>query len=446
MTSILVRNGLVVTSTGIHQLDVRIEDGLITEIGRGLPASGVEEVIEARGHYVLPGVVDEHVHMREPGLEYKDDFEHGSKAAVKGGVTTVIEHPNTIPPVDTPSRLREKAEILKSKAHVDFALTGVLHDGNTHLFEDILAEGAVGFKVFMGPTTGNIPPPSDSSLYEILSKSAKYNTRIMFHAEDHALVVYFTEKARKLGENPILHRDARPSVAEVYSIAKIATIAKYTGGKPHIVHVSSIDALEAVLNARKLGIDITAETCPHYLVLGEEDYSKYGSLVKVNPPIRGGIHREKLLEAVAKGYFDAIGSDHAPHTPEEKSKSIWEASAGFAGVQTMLPLMLDLAIRGYIPLTNIPKLLSENPAKLFKLWPFKGSILPGASGDLVIVDPNTEFVVTPEWLEYKYKISPFTGWRLKGRVKHVVLRGSIVVRDGELTGVKTGVWLKPVTK
>jgi dihydroorotase len=446
MTSILVRNGLVITSTGIYQLDVRIEDGLITEIGRGLPASGVEEVIEARGHYVLPGVVDEHVHMREPGLEYKDDFEHGSKAAVKGGVTTVIEHPNTIPPVDTPSRLREKAEILKSKAYVDFALTGVLHDGNTHLFEDILAEGAVGFKVFMGPTTGNIPPPSDSSLYEILSKSAKYNTRIMFHAEDHALVVYFTEKARKLGENPILHRDARPPVAEVYSIAKIATIAKYTGGKPHIVHVSSIDALEAVLNARKLGVDITAETCPHYLVLGEEDYSKYGSLVKVNPPIRGGIHREKLLEAVAKGYFDAIGSDHAPHTPEEKSKSIWEASAGFAGVQTMLPLMLDLAIRGYIPLTNIPKLLSENPAKLFKLWPFKGSILPGASGDLVIVDPNTEFVVTPEWLEYKYKISPFTGWRLKGRVKHVVLRGSIVVRDGELTGVKTGVWLKPTTK
>jgi dihydroorotase len=446
MTSILVRNGLVITSTGIYQLDVRIEDGLITEIGRGLPASGVEEVIEARGHYVLPGVVDEHVHMREPGLEYKDDFEHGSKAAVKGGVTTVIEHPNTIPPVDTPSRLREKAEILKSKAYVDFALTGVLHDGNTHLFEDILAEGAVGFKVFMGPTTGNIPPPSDSSLYEILSKSAKYNTRIMFHAEDHALVVYFTEKARKLGENPILHRDARPPVAEVYSIAKIATIAKYTGGKPHIVHVSSIDALEAVLNARKLGVDITAETCPHYLVLGEEDYSKYGSLVKVNPPIRGGIHREKLLEAVAKGYFDAIGSDHAPHTPEEKSKSIWEASAGFAGVQTMLPLMLDLAIRGYIPLTNIPKLLSENPAKLFKLWPFKGSILPGASGDLVIVDPNTEFVITPEWLEYKYKISPFIGWRLKGRVKHVVLRGSIVVRDGELTGVKTGVWLKPITK
>jgi dihydroorotase len=446
MTSILVRNGLVITSTGIYQLDVRIEDGLIMEIGRGLAASGVEEVIEARGHYVLPGVVDEHVHMREPGLEYKDDFEHGSKAAVKGGVTTVIEHPNTIPPVDTPSRLRKKAEILKSKAYVDFALTGVLHDGNTHLFEDILAEGAVGFKVFMGPTTGNIPPPSDSSLYEILSKSAKHNTRIMFHAEDHALVVYFTEKARKLGENPILHRDARPPVTEVYSIAKIATIAKYTGGKPHIVHVSSIDALEAVLNARKLGVDITAETCPHYLVLGEEDYSKYGSLVKVNPPIRGGIHREKLLEAVAKGYFDAIGSDHAPHTPEEKSKSIWEASAGFAGVQTMLPLMLDLAIRGYIPLTNIPKLLSENPAKLFKLWPFKGSILPGASGDLVIVDPNTEFVITPEWLEYKYKISPFIGWRLKGRVKHVVLRGSIVVRDGELTGVKTGVWLKPITK
>jgi len=315
-----------------------------------LSSSGVEEVIDARGHYVFPGVVDEHVHMREPGLEYKDDFAHGSKAAVKGGVTTVIDHPNTLPPVDSPSRVIEKARILESKAYVDFALTGVLHDGNTHLFEDMLGEGVVGFKVFMGPTTGNIPPPSDSSLYEILSKSNKYNTRIMFHAEDHALIVYFTEKTKRQGDNPLLHREARPPLAEVYSIVKIASIAKYTGGKPHIVHVSSIDALEAIVKAREIGVDITAETCPQYLVLDEEDYIKHGSLVKVNPPIRGGIHRVKLLEAVKKGLFEAIGSDHAPHTPEEKSKNIWEAAAGFPGVQTLFPLMLDLALRGLIPL------------------------------------------------------------------------------------------------
>jgi len=444
VNSLLVKNGLVVTPKGVFKLDVKIENGVISELGRDLSSSGVEEVIDARGHYVFPGVVDEHVHMREPGLEYKDDFAHGSKAAVKGGVTTVIEHPNTLPPVDSPSRVIEKARILESKAYVDFALTGVLHDGNTHLFEDMLGEGVVGFKVFMGPTTGNIPPPSDPSLYEILSKSAKYNTRIMFHAEDHALIVYFTEKTKRQGDNPLLHREARPPLAEVYSIVKIASIARYTGGKPHIVHVSSIDALEAIVKAREIGVDITAETCPQYLVLDEEDYIKHGSLVKVNPPIRGGIHRVKLLEAVKKGLFEAIGSDHAPHTPEEKSKNIWEAAAGFPGVQTLFPLMLDLALRGLIPLEKIPLLLSENPARLFKLWPYKGSILPGASGDLVIVDPNTEFTIKPEWLEYKYKLSPFIDWRVKGRIKHVVLRGHIVVRDGELTSVKVGRWIKPV--
>ncbi|MEM4913335.1 MAG: dihydroorotase family protein [Desulfurococcaceae archaeon] len=441
MSNVLVKNGLVVTSHGIYRWDIKILNGIIAEVGTGLSSSGVEEVVDAAGCYVFPGVVDEHVHMREPGLEYKDDFEHGSRAAVKGGVTTVIEHPNTIPPVDSASRLISKAKALKPKAYVDYALLGVLHDGNVHEFEDILSAGAIGFKVFMGPTTGNIPPPSDHSLVEVLSKSAKTNTRIMFHAEDHALVLYFTEVAKKLGEDPALHEQARPPLAEVYSIAKIAAVAKYTGGKVHIVHVSSADALEAVLKAREVGVDITAETCPHYLVLEKSDYYKYGSLIKVNPPIRGGVHRETLLKSTARGVVDTIGSDHAPHAPEEKLRSIWDAAAGMPGVQTLFPIMLDLALRGLVPLTVLPRLLSENPAKLFKLYPWKGAIIPGSSGDLVIVDPSSEFTITEKWLEYKHKLTPFLGWRLKGRIKYVTLRGYIVVRDGELTGVKTGRWL-----
>lgn len=441
--SLLVRNGLVVLPSGVFRWDVKIVDGVVVEVGRDLPASGVDEVLDVKGCYVLPGVVDEHVHMREPGLEYKDDFEHGSKAAIKGGVTTVIEHPNTLPPVENASRLTSKAKLLESKAYVDFALLGVLHDGNVHEFEDTLAAGAVGFKVFMGPTTGNIPPPSDKSLYEVLEKSSKTKTRIMFHAEDHALVEYFTAKVRQLGDNPVLHDAARPPLAEVYSINKIATIAKYTGGRPHIVHVSSADAVEAIEKAKEAGVDITSETCPHYLLLDRSDYDKYGSLIKVNPPIRGGLHREKLLKAASEGFFEAIGSDHAPHAPEEKMKNIWEAAAGFPGVQTLLPLVMDLALRGMLRLTDVPRLLAENPAKLFKLWPYKGTIMPGSSGDLVVVDPSSEFEVRAEWLEYKHKLSPFIGWRLKGKITHVVLRGYVVVRNGELTGIRVGKWIKP---
>jgi len=443
LSSLLVKNGLVVLSSGVYKWDIKVVDGVVVEIGRDLSFNNVEEVINASGCYVFPGVVDEHVHMREPGLEYKDDFEHGSKAAIKGGVTTVIEHPNTLPPVDSAERLLAKARLLESKAYVDFALLGVLHDANISEFEDMVGAGAVGFKVFMGPTTGNIPPPSDATLYEIMEKSAKMNVRVMFHAEDYKLVEYFTEKVKRTGrDDPVLHVEARPPLAEVYSILKIAAVAKYTGGHAHIVHVSSRDALEAIRLAREHGVDITAETCPHYLLLDLEDYKRYGPLIKVNPPIRGGAHREALLRAVVSGLLDTLGSDHAPHTPEEKTGSIWEAAAGFPGVQTLLPLILDLALQGLIPLTCIPRLLAENPAKLFGFWPYKGTIMPGSSGDLVIVDPEGYTEVTSEWLEYKYKLSPYIGLRLKGRIKHVVLRGHIVVKNGELTGKRVGVFLK----
>lgn len=432
MSSLLVRNGTLVTSRGLIKADIRIVDGVITEIGYDLMRGNAENVIDATGLLVFPGVVDEHVHMREPGLEYKDDFEHGSRAAIKGGVTTVIEHPNTIPPVDSASRVEYKAKLLETKAYVDFALLGVLHDGNIHEFEDMLRAGVVGFKVFMGPTTGNIPPPSDPSLYEILSKSSKTNTRIMFHAEDHSLVTYFTNRAKAMGDSPELHDDARPPIAEAYSIVKIASMARYTGGKVHIVHVSSREALREIKRAKESGVDITSETCPHYLLLDKRDYARYGSLIKVNPPIRGLEHREALLEAVKSGFFEALGSDHAPHAPEEKQGSIWGASAGFPGVQTLLPLILDLALRDIIPLTLIPRLLSEGPARLFKLWPFKGGIHLGASGDLVIVDPSREFTITRDWLEYKHKISPYIGWTLRGVIRYVVLHGEIIVEDNSI--------------
>lgn len=447
LSDLLIKGGLVVTPFGVYKWDVKIVDGIIVDVSRDLSKENIEEEIDANGLLVFPGFIDEHVHMREPGLEYKDDFEHGSKAAIKGGVTTVIEHPNTLPPVDNAQILLSKAKLLQSKAYVDFALLGVLHDSNTHEFDDILSEGAAGFKVFMGPTTGDIPPPGDHSLYEIMCKSSKTNTRIMFHAEDYKLVSYFTEKVKKTGKvDPLIHEEARPPIAEVYSIAKIAVVAKYTGGKAHIVHVSSNEALQAIKLSKENNVDITAETCPHYIVFEKEDYFKYGTLIKVNPPIRGGIHRKMLLEAIKSDLINTIGSDHAPHTPEEKYRPIFDAAAGFPGVQTLIPLMLDLALRDIIPLTKLPLLLSENPAKLFGLYPYKGAIMPGSSGDLVIVDPGNITEISGEWLEYKYKLSPYIGWKLRGKIKHVILKGCIAVRNGELTGVKIGSWIKPVKK
>ncbi|MEZ0394143.1 MAG: allantoinase AllB [Desulfurococcaceae archaeon] len=436
---VLVRGGTLLLPQGMVEADVKVVEGKVAAIGRGLDPSGVEEVIDARGLLVMPGAVDEHVHMREPGLEYKDDFDHGTLAAALGGVTTVIDHPNTLPPVDSAERLRQKASLLGPKARVDFALLGVLHDGNVDRFGEILEAGAAGFKVFLGPTTGNIPPPSDANLYRIMELSAKHGTTIAFHAEDNSIVALFTERVRSSGRtDPEAHADARPPLAEELAIAKIGLFARRTGGRALVVHVSSSEALEAIERERANGTRIYAETCPHYLVLDVEDYRRYGPLIKVNPPIRGGDHRRRLLRALAEGRIDTLGSDHAPHAPHEKEGDVWSAAAGMPGVQTLLPIALDLALGGAMPLEELPRLLSENPARLFGLYPMKGAIQVGSDGDLVVVDPRGETVVTADWLAYKHKLSPYIGRRLRGRIVHVILRGNVIVRDGKYVGQPVG--------
>ncbi|WP_440059509.1 allantoinase AllB [Thermogladius sp. 4427co] len=444
--SLIIRNGRIVTPELVLEADIYIEEGIVKEIGRGVRNPGGVEELDARGMLILPGAVDEHVHMREPGLTYKDDFEHGTKAAAAGGVTTVIEMPNTLPPVENRERLVEKAELLSKRAYVDFALYGVLHDGNIDRIDEMLEAGAVGFKVFLGPTTGNIPPPRQGSLYEIMRRSEEKGFTVAFHAEAQEIVDYFTSKFMKEGDKPALHNKARPPLAEVLAVNMVATIQKYAGGRSLIVHVSSRDALEAIVRARSEGVKMYAETCPQYILLSTDDYDKYGSLIKVNPPIREREHGQALLEALNKGLIDTIGSDHAPHTVEEKSKSIWEASSGMPGVQTLLPLMIDLALRGLVELKRIPLLLSRNPARLFGLWPLKGELAVGSYGDIVVVDPKEEYVVKSEDLYYKHKISPFIGWRLKGKVKYTVLRGSVIAEEGEVVDKPYGRWIKPLVR
>lgn len=445
--NLLVKGGLIVTPEGLFRADIKVVEGRIAALGSNLSPNSVDEVLDVNGLLVFPGLVDEHVHMREPGLEYKDDFTHGTMAAAVGGVTTVIEQPNTLPPVDEPQKLVSKAKLLKSKAYVDFALYGVLHDSNTHLIEDLMSAGAVGFKVFLGPTTGNIPPPSEGSLYEILSKSSRLGVTIAFHAEDHQLVDYFTNKVKSSGRmDPQAHEDARPPIAEELAVMKLILMSKRTGGRVHILHMSSKEGVELLKEASKEGINVTGETCPHYLTFSSDDYLKHGTLIKVNPPIRSNTHRESLLKAVNDGVISALGSDHAPHTREEKLKSVWDAAAGFPNVQTFFPVILDMALRGLIRLTTIPKLASENPAKYFGLWPRKGAVRIGSDGDLVIVDPGAKTLVTEEWLHYKHKVTPYLGRELLGEIKYVLLRGNVIVENGRLVDTEPkGVWLKKST-
>ncbi|OYT46771.1 MAG: allantoinase [Desulfurococcales archaeon ex4484_42] len=444
MGDLLIRNGLVVLPYGVFKLDILIRDGVITALGKGLSASGVD-VINASGKYVFPGIVDEHVHMREPGLTHKDNFTNGTMAAAAGGVTTVLEMPNTLPPVDNGKVLTNKAKLLEPKAYVDFGLYGVIHDSNIHEFEDLVSAGAIGFKIFMGPTTGNIPPPDDGSLYEAMLKSAKLGVPLAFHAENYALVKYFTEKVRRSGRTDLeVHNDSRPPICEEEAIQKLILYSRKTGGKAHIVHMSAGGGVRLLRVARGEGINVTGETNPHYLLLTKDDYRRYGVLIKVNPPIRGKEDQEELWRGVLDGTITAIGSDHAPHSASEKSGDVWSAASGFIGVQTLFPLMLDQALRGKLPLTYIPKLMSENPARLFSLYPKKGTIMVGSDGDLVIVDPNAKTVIKKEDIYAKYPLTPFIGRKLKGKIIYTILRGEVIAKEGKVIGKPRGRWLRPI--
>ncbi|MEM0079600.1 MAG: allantoinase AllB [Nitrososphaerota archaeon] len=443
--NLLVKNGRVVTSEGLFNMDILIIDGVIEAIGRDLKQSYVE-VLDVSGMLVFPGVVDEHVHMREPGLTYKEDFITGTMAAAAGGVTTVLDMPNNIPPVDSLEKLKEKRRIVESKAYVDFGLYGVLHDSNIDDLEEMWYGGAVGFKVFLGPTTGDIPPPSDKILLEALEKSGTHGFTLAFHAENYGLVEYYTRKIKMLGRNdPEVYSDSRPNVCEEEAVSRIVIYTRKTNGKALIVHTSTSEAVSIIREAKSRGVKIYCETCPQYLLLNREAYSRHGSLVKINPPLRDRFDQESLWRGLRENMVDTVASDHAPHTIEEKSKNIWEAAAGFIGVETLFPLMLDSALRGLIPLEKIPEILSEKPARIFNLYPKKGSISVGADGDLVIVDPNHHYTIKQEELHSKHKITPFNGIDVRGWIKHVVLRGVEIVRDRKVVCRKPlGKFVKPV--
>lgn len=433
---VLLRGGTLVLKDMLVKADILIENGKIARIGTSID-SGYSKIIDVRGKMVIPGAIDPHIHGREPGLEYKDDFLHTTRAALLGGVTTVLDMPNTVPPVDTPARLAEKISHLQDKSYADFGLYAVLYDYGDDIearIVELIKSGAVGFKVYMAPTTGGIRPPSFSSIYRALELSRKLGFVVALHAEDWGCVEFFTTKVMKEGGSGLrAYSNARPPLCEEISIDYIASIAKSSGGRAYIAHVSSAESLKIINRYRGFPAKLYAEVTPIHLFFDYEEHEKLGALVKVNPPIRSSKNRRRLWEALARGLVDVVATDHAPHADYEKKKEdFWSVAAGAASIQHSLSLMVSSALEGLVPLTRIVKVCSENPAKIFGLYPVKGSLLPGADADIVVIDPSVEHVVMEDELEYKYKLTPYINWRLRGRIDKVFLRGELVVDEGTL--------------
>ena len=444
---LVIRNGKIVTPQGIYEGDdIAVEKGKIVAIDKGGSFPKAQETIDAVGKYVLPGIIDAHVHFREPGYEYKEDFETGSMAAAAGGVTTVCDMPNNQPFCSTVEAFQRKKEVIRNKAYVDYGLVAAVVGETIEEIPKLAQAGINIFKIFMGATVGGVPAPDDGGMLRAFQLVAETGLRVGVHAENNAIMDYMTAKLKGAGRtDPLAHVEARPPIAEAESIQRAILFAAETGCKLHIYHLSSKEGVQLIKAAREKGVQVSAETGPHYLLLDCNYMQKVGSILKMNPPVRSREHGEALWLGLLDGTVEVIATDHSPHTPEEKIKdNIWEAIPGFPGVETSVPLILTQVNEGRLSLMTYVKLASENPARVFNLYPRKGTIQINTDADFTIVDMEKEGVITSEKLHSKSKITPFDGWRVKGLPVYAIVRGNIVMKDGEIVGKPHGELIEPI--
>jgi allantoinase len=450
MTSIVdcvIDGAKVVSGQAIIEASVAIDQGMIVAVGLREAMPEAREQVDATGLHLLPGAIDSHVHFRDPGYPHKETWATGSAAAACGGVTTVFEMPNTNPPTGTIEALRIKQKAAES-SYVDYGIHGLLGDDTVDRLEELLEAGVTSFKAFVGNTFGNLPAPSDGALLEGFEILARHGIRTVVHAENSSIMARREAQLKAAGRHdPLAHLDARPAVAEIEAIGRVVTLAEWTGARIHIAHHSAADSLFILRDAKRRGVDVTVETCPQYLLLNTEHMRWLAGLMRVNPPIREPRHNEPLWQALQEGVIDMIATDHAPHSPEEKTREdIWRCDCGFPGVQTQMSLMLTEVNRGRASLMDYVRWSAEAPAKAWGIWPLKGRIAPGAHADIVLVDLERESRIDQQRLRSISRITPWHGRRIQGVPVATMVRGRFVMRDGELVESARG-WgrsVKPI--
>jgi len=392
------------------------EDGIIDDVVLGLedrPGYGEKYDYTRIGCLILPGMVDLHVHMRDLELSYKEDYFTGTASAAAGGVVLIADMPNTIPKTSTLEALKMKMEAARAKAIVDYTFYYGIPDDPKSVCEDI-ATYIVGFKVY----------PEDFKHKEVLKKifslAIKYNLLVMFHAEDPELY----------NVNGV-YGEERPVASEVSGVKRVIEMVSEANPKTHITHVSSYEAAKVIINSKKT-LNLTFDVTPHHMLLNNSIYKRYNGLAKVYPPLRTEFDNKMLQDLVAKGYVDAITTDHAPHSLEEKTKGYRDALPGFPGLEYCLPLLLTLSSHGIVSLQRVVECYSKIPAKILGVNGLFGEIKVGAYGSLVVVDLKREFKIDPSKSFSKAKYTPFEGWRVKGKPIATFIRGTLVFEEDTL--------------
>ena len=445
MTELVLRGGTVLTTEGPKRVDVRVTDGVITAVDESIHAPEAK-VVDAKGKYVLPGGVDVHVHSRDPGFPEKEDFGSLTAAAAAGGITVVLDMPNTVPAVDSAGVLEAKAALAHSKAHVDFGLWGLIRSSTTpEDLEEMAAACAVGFKAYLAysfslsrkqvlysPVVGDpdLEPPADyGTLARLAPAVARLGLPLAIHAEDPTVIAAFRRPV--LTYSDLL--ESRPPEAEAVAVSAAAAVAKESGVHLHIAHLSSAAGLQAAEDAMRLGASISLETCPQFLLLTDQDFDRVGSAMKMLPPIRTAADREALVDGVRRGVISIVSTDHAPHTDEEKSQPFEDAPAGSPGVQTLYLSCLQIA-KSLGDVWAAARWVSSAPAAFAGLQESKGSIAPGYDADLVIVNPAARTLVHPDAMRSRQRHGVMEGMEFDFAVEEVFLRGEPVGHGGPVHG------------
>ncbi len=401
-------------------LGLAIDKGKIVSISKNIRLPKSNENINCKGKIVLPGLIDVHVHFREPGFTWKEDWLTGSKAAVHGGITFVMDMPNTDPPTTTIRNLIEKKELAK-KSVVNFGLYAGVVKENINEIKD-LANHSIAFKVYMSESTGGLRLDDNVLLTKAFSNISKTGKVVCVHAENQTINDHSLRMHRR-STDPFEFSLARPIESEVSAIKNAIEIARQTKVKLHVCHVSTKDGLNLIRKAKK-NIDITCETCPHYLFMTQNDLREKGTLAKINPPTRTKEDQIALWKGISNGTIDILSSDHAPHTMQEKLQDMWLAPAGVPGVETTLQLMLNAVNKRMIKLGKIVKLMHENPVKRFGLTNY--GIEVGNNANLTIIDLKKEWKISNDNLLTKCKWSPYDGWEGKGIPIMTIVNGKLL--------------------
>ncbi|MCJ2103874.1 dihydroorotase [Methylobacterium sp. E-041] len=427
---LVLSGGTLVNHDGTHLADLGIRGGRIAAIGDLAQAASAERQ-DCAGLHLLPGVIDTQVHFREPGLDHKEDLESGSRAAVMGGVTAVFEMPNTNPLTTSADALADKVARAHHRMHCDFAFwVGGTHENVAQLAELERLPGAAGIKVFVGSSTGSLLVEDDAGVRAILTAIRR---RAAFHSEDEPMLR--ARKDLRVPGDPSSHPVWRSPEVAMAATRRLVALARETGARIHILHISTGDEMDYLADHKDVA---SVEVTPHHLTLdGDEAYARLGTLVQMNPPVRGNAHRRRIWWGLGQGVADILGSDHAPHQLDEKAKPYPDSPSGMTGVQTLVPIMLDHVAAGRLSLERFVDLTSAGPKRLFGIAR-KGRLAIGYDADVTVVDLKRRETIRDAWIASKSAWTPYDGKTVTGWPVGTVVRGARVMWDGVLTAPSRG--------